>query len=210
MRFGPGSSELVGVLTSPPYSRNDVVLLLHPHPLYGGGMHDSVLLSLESKLIELGIPCFRFGFRGSPTTPEGYRGVAGACVDADFARDFIKYDMPPLRTIGLIGYSFGGAVALRTATTGRLQFVVTLSASESLVSADGFSINELSSVLCPVLMFHGTDDQMVPFSDMDSIASYLEVETKQVALEGENHFYQRSLEAVTTHLEEFLQHIGIL
>ena len=70
-----------------------VAVLCHPHPQYGGSMHDAVLQTAADVFLANGIDCLRFNFRGvgasdghlwaftgmEPTTrvPEGI-GSAGA------------------------------------------------------------------------------------------------------------------------------------
>ena len=41
-------------------ARGAIAVLCHPHPLYGGSMHDRVLSTVAHRFIESGITCLRF------------------------------------------------------------------------------------------------------------------------------------------------------
>ena len=45
-------------------ARLPVVILCHPHPLYGGSMHDGVLETAANTAQSLGLGWLRFNFRG--------------------------------------------------------------------------------------------------------------------------------------------------
>ena len=59
---GPaGEIELDMVLPDQP---NNIAVLCHPHPLYGGTMHDSVLQVAAETLLQRNVGVVRFNFRG--------------------------------------------------------------------------------------------------------------------------------------------------
>ena len=41
-----------------------IAVVLHPHPQFGGNMHDSVLAVVSKALLIEGVDCLRFNFRG--------------------------------------------------------------------------------------------------------------------------------------------------
>ena len=97
-----------------------VAVLCHPHPQYGGSMHDAVLQTLELELLNHGWACLRFNFRGvgrSAGTFDQGQGeqddvlaVLAAVRDAAELSPVLSADcrtQPPL----LCGYSFGAAMA---------------------------------------------------------------------------------------------------
>ena len=193
--FTVSNHVLHGVFTS----RSDVpglcALLLHPHPLFGGSMDDRVIRFLESLLARDGHGIFRFGFRGSSSTPEGYSGMRGAVDDALAAVELVQSRFGQ-RRIAYIGYSFGGATALRLSCEMMPSYLVTLSASLALTTEGGYSLGNLRRIECPTLMFHGTDDRMVQPSDLETLAGAVGTEAKKTLLNGEGHFYQTGLQAV--------------
>src|SRR5262249_47195741 len=58
-----------------------VALVLHPHPLHGGTMHNKVVFRAAKALQESGIETLRFNFRGVGQSTGGlpWGGRAGGC-----------------------------------------------------------------------------------------------------------------------------------
>src|SRR5260370_24795158 len=87
-------------------------VVCHPHPLFGGTMHNKVVFQTAKSLDALAIPVLRFNFRGAVTSPGlhsrgfgelGYVRAALAVLAAEFPR-------APLL---LAGVSVGSCVGLR-------------------------------------------------------------------------------------------------
>jgi alpha/beta superfamily hydrolase len=178
--------------------------MMHPHPLYGGDMYNPVVTTLERVLLEVGYTTLRFNFRGAST---GYAGVAGAVVDAASALEV--FASRGFDEFGYVGYSFGGSTALRLASETSPLFLITLSASSGLVTEEQFELSRLAEVKCPAMMFHGRSDQMVPSEDLVTLSSRLGADIVEVLfLDGEGHFYQRTLTEVAKKVREFLERLS--
>lgn len=177
-------------------------MLLHPHPLYGGNMDNSIITSLEKLFLDAGFTTFRFNFRGACKSPNSFEGIHGATLDTLRASETIQN----LNYIlyGIVGYSFGGSTALRFAVSNSLFFLITLSASLDLFTESGYKKSKLSAINCPVLMFHGTSDRMVPITDMDAMAIQIGQKAKTVLLHNEDHFYLHSMQIVLDEVSRFI------
>ncbi|HJX69980.1 MAG TPA: hypothetical protein VJ441_02685, partial [Dehalococcoidia bacterium] len=92
------------------------VAVCHPHPLYGGDMHNNIVLAICSALAEASIAAFRFNFRGVGRSQGAFAEGVGAQEDVKAALAFLtpssKVDS---QRVGLAGYSFGTRVALPVA-----------------------------------------------------------------------------------------------
>lgn len=90
-----------------------IAVLCHPHPQYGGSMHDAVLGCCEETLLQQGISCLRFNFRGVGasvgTFDNGQGEVDDVLAAAAWARNEGQ-DQP----LWLVGYSFGAAMVWQT------------------------------------------------------------------------------------------------
>lgn len=82
-----------------------VVVACPPHPEHGGDRHDSRLRAVSDALRDRGVDCLRIDYGA-------FDGGRGERTDALTALDWAvdRYD-----SVGLFGYSFGGAVAVLAA-----------------------------------------------------------------------------------------------
>jgi alpha/beta superfamily hydrolase len=84
-------------------------VLLHPHPRYGGNRFNAVVAALFRALPAVGITALRIDFRPGAGAPDG--DLADERVDAAAALDALADHVPGI-PLYLVGYSFGGLVAL--------------------------------------------------------------------------------------------------
>jgi len=203
--FSSEGYTLHGVLTQSEIAAKTGVVILHPHPLYGGDMGNHVVSVLERVFLEAKFTTLRFDFRGATTSPKGYCGISGAVTDALNAVEFLK-SRTEVSEVGIVGYSFGASAAIRLAVLQPPLFLISLSASRNLISEDGFDIEQLSSIRCPVLLFHGQSDRMISSDDLSFLAEAIAMEHEySVLFEGEGHFYQRTLPLVVSTIRAFIK-----
>ena len=91
-------------------------VITHPHPLFGGNMANSVVLTAARALAARGLSTLRFNFRGVGRSTGVYGGGVDEVADVIAALEFLKS-----RTSGphyVAGYSFGAAVAGRALIQG--------------------------------------------------------------------------------------------
>ena len=89
-----------------------LAILCHPHPLYGGSMDDMVLDVLASALAGQGISSLRFNFRGVGASEGAHDGNGGEAEDLAAAIAWASARYPDARlTLG--GYSFGASTVCR-------------------------------------------------------------------------------------------------
>src|SRR5215813_10459144 len=88
-------------------------LVCHPHPLYGGTLHNKVVFHAMKALSGFGFPVLRFNFRGTGLSEGEHDHGAGEVEDVRAALDWLdrEFDLP----IVFAGFSFGAAVGLRAA-----------------------------------------------------------------------------------------------
>ncbi len=207
VEFLSETTPLRGVLSQVQEHNEKGALILHPHTLYGGDMHNPVVMAMEHVLLDAGYTTLRFDFRGTSRSPSDYSGIEGGIEDVSNAVNLLLNR--GIREFGIAGYSFGGSTAIRYAAEYLPLFLITLSASFGLVTEGTFDTKLLSRIACPTLMFHGLADRMVPHSDIETISKLIGSEKLEtVSIEGEGHFYQRSLEHVSEKVTKFLTKIN--
>jgi alpha/beta superfamily hydrolase len=87
-------------------------LVCHPHPLYGGTMHNKVVYRLARGMRKAGAVVLRFNFRGVNRSEGAHDHGNGEQDDARTVLDFLRRRYPDL-PYSLAGFSFGSRVALK-------------------------------------------------------------------------------------------------
>src|SRR5260221_2733498 len=100
-----------------PEAAERAVVLCHPHPLYGGTMHNALVVVVAKRLRDRGndrAGWLRLNFRGVGRS-EGTYGAGQAQVnDARAAIGQVRRRLPSAK-VSLVGISFGTGVAYRAA-----------------------------------------------------------------------------------------------
>ena len=112
--FIPGPAGRLESLLKEPEAADPryAALVCHPHPLYGGTMHNKVVYRMARGLRKTGAVVLRFNFRGVNLSEGEHAHGVGEIDDARAALDFLKARYPELPWM-LAGFSFGSRVALR-------------------------------------------------------------------------------------------------
>src|SRR6267378_7463819 len=84
-------------------------VVCHPHPLFGGTMHNKVVYQAAKSLDALGIPVLRFNFRGVGLSAGAHARGFGELSDVRAALDFLADGFPGAPLL-LAGFSFGSWV----------------------------------------------------------------------------------------------------
>src|SRR5712671_3167033 len=88
-------------------------LVCHPHPLYGGTLHNKVVFHAMKALNSFGFPALRFNFRGTGLSQGEHDHGVGEVDDVRAALDWLDHEFHlPLI---FAGFSFGAAIGLRAA-----------------------------------------------------------------------------------------------
>ncbi len=201
--FSAGGLTLEGVFHRPEAgSPFPAVAVCHPHPLYGGDMHNSVVVAICEGLASAGIGALRFNFRGSGASQGSYGGGIEERGDVQAALDYLEGapDVDGGR-MGLAGYSFGALVAL-TAVDERVRGVAAVSPPLAMQDLSGWELR------CPALFVFGADDVIAPAERLEDIVPSLKGEHRKVIVPGADHFWWGQEEAMTKEVVAFFQ--GIL
>jgi hypothetical protein len=109
VRIPAGSLSLEGRLGRRPGGRG--VVVTHPHPLYGGDMHNNVVEARVEAYGRAGFTTLRFNFRGTGGSEGRHENGEGETEDVRHAVALLSSSGS--REIHLAGYSFGAWVNAR-------------------------------------------------------------------------------------------------
>ena len=175
-------------------------IVCHPHPLYGGTMHNKVVFKVAQALQVLGMPALRFNFRGVGRSNGTYDEGRGEMDDVRYALEFLSHRYPGLPVI-LAGFSFGAYVALRVAAIdGRVRMMIGLG-----VPARMFDDEYLEGSHKPKLIIQGTKDELAPYNQTLEWFEHVPAPKSMVAVQGADHFFQGRLDEVQAIITSFVQ-----
>ncbi len=176
------------------------VVVCHPHPLYGGDMHNNVVMAIVTGVLDAGAAALRFNFRGVPGstgTHDKGNGERGDVVAA--LRTLREDERVDGERVGLAGYSFGASVAM----------VVAAGASESpalaLVGAPaaGLATPEAIGYPHPKLIVAGDRDHVLPADRIEALTRAMQGPVEVQVLPGADHFMLGYEGAISEHVRAF-------
>jgi hypothetical protein len=189
-------------------------LVCHPHPVFGGNLHNKVVYhamkALNSPEWGLGWPVLRFNFRGAGLSQGTHDGEAEA-GDVVAALDWLEreYQLPLL----LAGFSFGAAMAIRACCDSgesdrRVRALVALGLP-ARVEGSAYRYSYLSDMTVPKLFVSGDRDQFAPVAQLAQVVANAAEPKRLVLVPGADHFFTDQLEpmqrAITNWLKEQMQ-----
>jgi alpha/beta superfamily hydrolase len=175
-------------------------IVTHPHPLYGGNMHNNVVSAVSSAYQKSGFTTLRFNFRGVGGSQGSYGDGIGEQEDVRAAVARLKDH--GIRHIELAGYSFGAWVNALAANDG-LTVDRMILVSPPVAFIEFKDIAGLSSL---ELVVTGSRDDIAPASMVEKSYPAWNAAAEFEVINGADHFYggyEGQLEAV---LVEFLSH----
>lgn len=198
---GP-AGRLEAILWSPSAGTPSLAAVVcHPHPLFGGTMHNKVVYQAAKSLDALGLTVLRFNFRGTGMSEGKHDRGQGELGDVRAALDFLALEFPNIPLL-VAGFSFGCWVGLQAGCEDtRVTSLIGLGAP---VNNADFSY--LMQCEKPKLFVHGANDIYGAADKIKELVSSLPGENKLVVVEDADHFFVGKLDqvnqAITTWLTE--------
>ena len=181
-----------------PASTRAIAVLSHPHPLYGGDMHNNVVQALFEALPEASIATLRYNFRGvrnsGGTHGDGKLEVLDAQAAFECAVNLMR--STPLFSVG---YSFGADVSLtasETALAGWVGIATPLALLEPAQMTAGSDER-------PTLLLVPENDQFRSFNEAQSISAEW-AETKIEEIPQADHFLVGRTQPVVDLVNSFI------
>ena len=177
-------------------------VVCHPHPLFGGTMHNKVVYQAAKSLDAIGVPVLRFNFRGAGRSAgEHDRGV-GEQGDVHAALEFLAKQFPGVPLL-LAGFSFGAWVGLRVACEEpRVSHLIGVGIP---VNSSDFSF--LGQCNKTKLFVHGSEDAYGAAEKVKEFVSSIPGENHLVVVEGGNHFFVGKLNELDAAIAKWLREI---
>ena len=172
---------------APGVAARGVVVIAHPHPLFGGTMDNKVVQTLARAFVQCGWQAVRFNFRGVGATEGVYDEGRGELQDLLA----VVQQVAPQGTLALAGFSFGAFV-----TSHAVQALWPQRAIEKIVlvgtAASRFAVADIPpEAHAHTLTLHGEQDDTVPLA---AVMDWARPQTLPVTvIPGGGHFFHGQL-----------------
>lgn len=180
--------------------RRGVALVLHPHPLGGGTMHNKVVFRAASALMDAGLVTLRLNFRGVGQSTGTHDEGRGELEDARDGLDYLAEHYPHER-ITLAGFSFGARVGMEVGITdARVQRLISIG-----TPVDKYDFSFLEQCRKPILFVHGDRDEFGSTETLRSLVNKLpaEAHARLEIIENAGHFFEGRLDELKRVITDF-------
>ena len=173
-------------------SRSGVALVLHPHPLGGGTMHNKVVFRAAAALNDAGLITLRVNFRGVGQSTGTHDEGRGELEDVRAGLEYLETNYPG-EAITLCGFSFGSRVGLEVGLADeRVRDLISIGTP---VSKYDFSF--LAACRKPILFVHGQNDEFGNVDELRELVRQIKQQNVNVELKvvaGADHFFEGHLD----------------
>ena len=210
---GP-AGRLEALLNAGAENATHAAVVCHPHPLFGGTLHNKVVFHTMKALNGFGFPVLRFNFRGAGLSHGEHDHGDGEVEDVRAALNWLdaEFHLP----LVFAGFSFGAAVGLRAACPdARVKALIGVGTPAIPVAADAeeprvYTFDFLRDCIKPKLFVSGARDPFGPRAQLEALVASVADPKKLVLIEGADHFFEGRLrelrEAIEGWVKQALSH----
>ena len=174
------------------------VVITHPHPLYGGDMHNFIVDLIARTYQKKGFTTLKFNFRGTANSQGSYDNGSGEQEDVHAALATLA--KMGIKKIDLAGYSFGAwvnALAITENTTVR---------NMAMVSPPvGFlDFSSIDAIPCLKLVVTGSIDDIAPAERIKPMYPAWNPKAHLKIIKDADHFYSGCLDKLESVLSSHI------
>jgi len=176
-------------------------VVCHPHPLFGGTMHNKVVYQAAKSLDAPSIAVLRFNFRGAGLSAGEHDRGRGEQDDVRAALDFLHAEFPGVPLL-LAGFSFGSVVGLPVGCKEpRVSHLIGLG-----IPVNNSDFRFLSECSKPKLFVQGGNDEYGAAEKVRTLVASSPGDNRLVVVQEADHFFAGKLDqvdqAITTWLAD--------
>lgn len=199
---GP-AGKLEAILKEPAGAVTRAAIICHPHPLFGGTMHNKVVFRIARAFADAGFAVLRFNFRGTGRSEGAHDSGRGEQDDLRSAIEFVEHRFPGAE-IWLAGFSFGSAVMLRAAACDeRVRAIIAVGVP---VSRQDFS--DIQHCNKPKLLVQGSNDQYGPLDQLEIFFESLDEPKQLKIIDDADHFFEGHLPELAETVTKFIDSVS--
>ncbi|MDT4896019.1 MAG: uncharacterized protein QOH25_1096 [Acidobacteriota bacterium] len=178
-----------------------VALVLHPHPLGGGTMHNKVVFRAASALNDAGLVALRINFRGVGQSTGTHDEGRGESEDVQAALGYLTGQYPG-KPLTLAGFSFGSRVGLEVGINDEhVRNLISIG-----TPVDKYDFSFLRSCRKPILFVHGDRDEFGAADKVRALAASLpaEAQARVRIITDADHFFEGRLDEMKQAITEWM------
>lgn len=199
---GP-AGRIEAILKEPADQVTRAAIVCHPHPLFGGTMHNKVVYRIARVFADAGFAVLRFNFRGTGRSQGEHDKGRGEQEDLRSAIKFIEENYPGAE-LWLAGFSFGSQVMLRAAACDdRVRAFVAAG-----VPVSRYDFSDIPRCNKPKLFVQGSLDEVGSAQDLAKLFESLDEPKELKIIEGADHFFDGHLPELAAAVSAFIASIG--
>ena len=197
---GPaGRLEALLWTPAPPADSRFAAVVCHPHPLFGGTMHNKVVYQTAKSLSALGLLVLRFNFRGVGLSAGAHDRGSGEVDDVRAALQFLATEFPATELL-LAGFSFGSWVGMRAGCEdSRVTRLIGLG-----IPVNNTDFSFLRQCAKPKLFVHGERDEHGAIAKVRELVPTFAGENVLVEVPGADHFFAGKLDQLDRAITRWL------
>jgi alpha/beta superfamily hydrolase len=168
-----------------------VALVLHPHPLGGGTMHNKVVFRAAAALNDAGLTTLRINFRGVGQSSGSHDLGNGELEDTRIGLDYLSEHYPD-QNITVCGFSFGARMGMEVGLNDdRVKLLVSIG-----TPLNKYDFAFLDGCRKPLLFVHGERDEFGDVHELKRFADELaqNCPIKLVVIPDADHFFEGHLD----------------
>jgi alpha/beta superfamily hydrolase len=191
-----GHGQLEAILKEPNVepSKGDA-LVLHPHPLGGGTMHNKVVFRAAAALNDAGLTTLRINFRGVGQSSGTHDFGRGELDDARAGLDYLIANHAK-QDVTVCGFSFGSRIGMEVGISDdRIKRLISIGTPLSK-----YDFDFLEECKKPLMFVHGERDEFGDVEELRALADRLaqKFPVKLVVIPSTGHFFDGHLDQLKT------------
>ncbi|SBO13730.1 Alpha/beta hydrolase family protein [Anaplasma phagocytophilum] len=204
--FNGSAGKIEGRYTGGRDADAPLVLILHPHPQYGGCMDNKIVYNLYKVFANNGFSVLRINFRGIGKSAGVFDKGVGELSDAAAAADWLQNNSPVVSSFWVAGFSFGAWVAM--------QLMMRRPEVEGFVAvsppANRYDFSFLSPCPVPGLIIQGDNDSIAEESAVSQLAARLSASIKSehmqyCIIEKADHFFRDYMDQLNQVVDTYIK-----
>jgi len=204
---GP-AGRLEALLNAGAADATHAAVVCHPHPSFGGTLHNKVVFHTMKALNSFGFPVLRFNFRSAGLSQGEHDNGEGEVDDVRAALDWLdkEFHLP----LVFAGFSFGAAVGLQAACPDmRAKAAIALGIPIAAIDNRSYDFGFLQTCAKPKLFVSGARDQFGPQALLHRLVRSVPQPRKLVLIESADHFFEGRLRELRETIESWTREVVI-